>query len=76
LRDDLTDRDGVPRGDQDLEHFASHWTGECNGRFVGFEFHQALIGLDGIPFLDQQLQHIARIDSFAEPREFNFNCHI
>ena len=50
-------------------------TGQFDHGLAGFELHYALFGLDLVPFLDQHVDDVARLDVLAQVRHFEINRH-
>jgi hypothetical protein len=50
-------------------------TGNLQGRLARFQLNDPLVFGDRVALVDEELQHVARIDAFAEVRKFDFNRH-
>jgi hypothetical protein len=55
-------------GDVNFADSAGVRRGDFDRRFVGLQLKDRLIGSENVPFLDQERNHIARFDAFAQLR--------
>jgi hypothetical protein len=58
-----------------LEYFSRGGAGHLKRGLAGLQLDDPLVLGDRIPFLDEQLQDIARVDAVAEIGEFDFGGH-
>jgi hypothetical protein len=61
--------------DVDFENLAGGGAGNLKRGFAGLELQNALLLRHGLAYLDEDLQDIAGVDTFAEVGEFYFNGH-
>ena len=75
LHDRRADFDRVAFADENLGDLAGLRRGDRHRGLVGLDLEQVLVGFHGVAFADEDRQHVAGFDVFAEIGELDLGWH-